>query len=145
MCSPKDQKPIKPQHKHYTEFEVSEDLEEFSILGENNTNDTHIDGHVIETDEQVIIYFTSEEAEINYYNSQWFLKFNISRRMVHKEWTDEEEIAAINEYLKYKHFLDKGSGDKKDIWDKIVRATNSKTPSAGKIKNENKSRKRSTV
>ena len=33
--------------------------------------------------------------------------------MVKKEWSDDEEVAAIQEYLKYKKFLDKGTGDKK--------------------------------
>ena len=54
--------------------------------------------------------------------------------MVKKEWSDAEEVAAIQEYLKYKKFLDKGIGDKKDTWDKIVNAVNSKLPPDGKIK-----------
>ena len=54
--------------------------------------------------------------------------------MVKKEWSDDEEVAAIQEYLKYKKFLDKGTGDKKDTWDKIVNAVNSKLPADGKVK-----------
>ena len=62
--------------------------------------------------------------------------------MVKKECSDDEEVAAIQEYLKYKKFIDKVTGDKKDTWDKIVNAVNSKLPADGKVKSKEQVKKK---
>ena len=59
MCCPKEQKEVKAEHKNVLDFEIPEQFDDYSILGEVS----HIDGYVIELDDQVVILFTSNETE----------------------------------------------------------------------------------
>ena len=64
MCCPKEQKEVKAEHKNVLDFEIPEQFDDCSILGEvSHAENNDIDGHVIELDDQVVILFTSNEAE----------------------------------------------------------------------------------
>ena len=70
MCFPKEQKEVQAEHKNILDFEILEQFQEYSILGEvSHVENSGIDGHVIELDDQVVILFTSDEAEKQFHET----------------------------------------------------------------------------